>query len=143
VFDGDGFGVGLTVAPRDALSSDWPAPDGVEVRPTRLTELLSVGSRSPAGKAAELARVQRLEAQLAAYEAAVIVSFAGDRPDTDDRTVGQAGAASPDWTPVDEVPAGVSEFFVDELAAALGTSVTSASHTWALHSTLHDRLPGT
>jgi hypothetical protein len=143
VFDGDGFGVGLTVAPRDALSSDWPAPDGVEVRPTRLTELLPVGSRTPAGKAAELARVQQLKAQLAAYEAAVIVSFATNRPDTDDRTVGQPGAASPDWTPVDEVPAGVSEFFVDELAAALGTSVTSASHTWALHSTLHDRLPGT
>ena len=37
----------------------------------------------------------------------------------------------------------MSEFFVDELAAALGTSVTSASHTWTLNSTLHDRLPGT
>src|SRR5215213_5811391 len=65
------------------------------------------------------------------------------RPSGYRRPTDQPGAASPDWAPVDEVPAGVSEFFVDELAAALGTSVTSASHTWALNSTLHDRLPGT
>src|SRR3712207_300532 len=143
VFDGDGFGVGLTVAPRGPEPSDWPVPNGVEVRPTRLTELLPVGTRTPTGKAAELARVQRLKAQLAAYEAAVIVSFAADRPDSDDVPVGAPGAASPDWTPVDGGPAGISEFFVDELAAALSTSVTSASHTWTLLSTLHDRLPGT
>src|SRR5919107_5010491 len=115
MFDGSGFGVGLTVAPLDPLPSDWPVPDGVEVRPTRLTELLPVASRTPAGKAAELARVQRLKAQLAAYEAAVIVSFAADRPSSDDRPVGEPGAASPDWASVENVPHGVSEFFVDEL----------------------------
>jgi hypothetical protein len=143
VFEGDGFGVGLTVTPRDLDPACCPVPDGVEVRPTRLSELLPVSMRSAAGKAAELERVQMLKAQLAAYEAAVIVSFADDRPDTDDVPAGAPGAASPDWAPVDDAPAGVSEFFVDELAAALGTSVTSASHTWSLHSTLHDRLPGT
>jgi hypothetical protein len=143
VFDGNGFGVGLTVAPLDLLPSDWPVPEGVEVRPTRLTELLPVAARTTDGKAAELARVQRLKAQLAAYEAAVIVSFAADRPSCDDRAAGEPGAASPDWAPAEELPSGVSEFFLDELAAALGTSVTSASHTWALASTLHDRLPGT
>jgi hypothetical protein len=143
VFEGDGFGVGLTVTPRDLDPFESPAPDGVEVRPTRLTELLPVATRTPLGKAAELARVQLLKAQLAAYEAAVIVSFADDRPDTDDVPAGAPGAASPDWAPVDDPSAGVSEFFVDELAAALGTSVTSASHTWTLSATLHDRLPGT
>jgi hypothetical protein len=143
VFEGDGFGVGLTVAPLDPLPADWPVPDGVEVRPTRLTELLRVATRTPGGKAAELGRVQRLKAQLAAYEAAVIVAFAADRPSSEDRPLGKPGAASPDWASAEDLPAGVSEFFVDELAAALGTSVTSASHTWTLMSTLHDRLPGT
>jgi hypothetical protein len=143
VFDGDGFGVGLTVAPLDPVPSDWPAPDGVQRRPTRLTELMPVSARTPEGKAAELARVQRLKAQLAAYEASVIVSFAADRPATDDRPAGEPGAASPGWAPAHGHPAGASEFFVDELAAALGTSVTSAAHTWALNATVHDRLPGT
>src|SRR5919107_6277984 len=109
MFDGSGFGVGLTVAPLDPLPSDWPVPEGVEVRPTRLTELLPVATRTADGKAAELARVQRLKAQLAAYEAAVIVSFAADRPDTDDRPAGEPGAASPDWTRAEELPSGVSE----------------------------------
>ncbi len=99
MFDGDGFGMGLTVAPRDLDPVGWPVHDGVEVRPTRLTELLPVVGRTTAGRAAELARVQRLKAQLAAYEAAVIVSFAGERPDTDDRPAGAPGAASPDWAP--------------------------------------------
>ena len=62
MFDGDGFGVGLTVTPRDPDPFDRPSPDGVSVRPTRLTELLPAASRTPAGKAAELERVQMLKA---------------------------------------------------------------------------------
>ena len=144
MFDGDGFGVGLTVAPLDAgLPSEWPLPEGVRSRPSRLTEVLPPSARSRAGKAVELGRVRAVMARLHAYEAALVVGLASDVPDTDDRSIGEPGAASPDWPGVEHPSAGVSEFFVDELAAALGTSPTAAAAAWALDSTLHDRLPGT
>ena len=67
MFDGDGYGVALSVAPLDSdLSDGWPVPDGVAVRPSRLTEVLPPGARSRAGKAMELGRIERQIAQLTA-----------------------------------------------------------------------------
>ena len=125
MFDGDGFGVGLTAASLEsALPSGWPVPSGVARRPSRSTEVLPPAGRSRAGLARELGRLQAHRAQLAAYEAALVVELARHDPDPDD--LRQPG-----------------EFFVDELAAALGTSVTSAGLTWTTASTLVVRLPGT
>ncbi len=116
---GDGFGVGLTVAPLDLL----PSREGVRSRPSRLTEVLPPAGRSRDGVALELRRLQALEARLAAYKASLVVQLA----DTHDH------AAEID----------VPEFFVDELALTLGTSMTAAGATWTSSETLVRRLPGT
>jgi hypothetical protein len=68
VFEGGGFGVGLTVT---AVDCPWPddaapPPGVVAVRPSRLTEVLTVDRWADADIAAELERVQGLKAQLAA-----------------------------------------------------------------------------
>ena len=144
MFDGDGFGVGLTVTPlADPALIEGGRPVGAGWRPSRLTDLLPPDGRSRTGKAVELGRVRAMQARLQAYEAALVVSLAAESPDLDDRPAGAPGAASPDWPGVEHPAAGVSEFFVDELAAALGTSPTAAGAVWALDTTLHDRLPGT
>ncbi len=116
MFDGDGFGVGLTVAPLDVGVPPEPGR-----RPSRLTEVLPPGGRSRAGVALELRRMQGLEARIAAYKASLVVELA----DTAD--------GSPD----------AQEFFVDELAVTLGTSLTSAGSTLLSSETLVRQLPGT
>ena len=116
MFDGDGFGVGLTVAPLDAGLPPEPGR-----RPSRLTEVLPPAARSRDGLALELRRMQDLEARIAAYKASLVVQFA----DTAD--------GSPE----------AGEFFVDELAVTLGTSITSAGSLWSSSDTLVTQLPGT
>lgn len=76
-----------------------------------------MAARTAAGKAAELRRVQQVEAALAAYKLELVAGLAADRPDSVDRRPGEPGAASPDWAPGPGGPqlAGVSEFFADEL----------------------------
>src|SRR3712207_6152253 len=85
MFFGGGLGVGLTVAD--------PAPPPPEFGPPvsgspPLGDLLPVWARSPEEKAAELQRVQRLEAELAAYELELVAGFAADRPASADRQPG-------------------------------------------------------
>src|SRR5919107_5544551 len=111
MFFGGGFGVGLTVADLAPPSPEWGPP--VTAVPA-LGELLPVSARTPAEKAAELQRVQRLKAELAAYEVELVAAFAADRPACLDRRPGEPGAAAS----LDDVAAaeGVSEFFADELA---------------------------
>ena len=122
--------MGLTVAPLEAgPPSGRPVGAGVRVRPSRLTEVLPPAGRSRAGVARELGRLERLEAQLTAYRAALVVQLADTRPDP--------GTTEP--APGEEV----AEFFVDELALTLGTSMTSAGSTWTFTETLVRRLPGT
>ena len=134
MFDGDGFGVGLTVAALDAgVPSGWPLPGRVRARPSRLTEVLPPVARSRAGVALELGRVQQHRAQLAAYEAALVVQLADRHPDPDAALDGADPGIGVD----------VDEFFVDELAVTLGTSVTSAGSTWTIAETLVRQLPGT
>jgi hypothetical protein len=71
VFDGVGFGVGLTVHQLDCEpmpGGGWPVPDGgpdgVEVRPSRIGEVVPVAGRSAPQLAAELGRITVAKAQL-------------------------------------------------------------------------------
>jgi hypothetical protein len=89
VFEGGSYGVGVTVnslAPKPW--DDVPPPAGVEVHPTRLGELMPVGARTQAERAAELERVSFVEGQLAAYKAEIIAAMARDSSARDGRTSG-------------------------------------------------------
>ncbi|WP_175527165.1 HNH endonuclease signature motif containing protein [Blastococcus tunisiensis] len=147
MFDGGGFGVGMTVIPVGALpwGGDLPPADvlpaGVVARPSRLGEMLPVTSREDSSIAVELQRITRLEAQLAAYRAELVTELAVRRPDAADRQPGEPGAASPGWAPGpggEQVP-GVSEFFADELAM-IGNCSRTAATTLAEHCLLLTRV---
>ena len=144
VFEGGGYGVGLTVNPVGPLPGpDVPPPDGVQLRPARLGELMPVEARSDAEMDAELERIARVEGAIAAYKAEIVTCRARRRSSSSDRQAGQVGAASPDWAPHDEddpLP-GVSEFFPDELAMTLNCSRASASTLAEVSVTLVERLP--
>jgi len=80
VFEGGGYGVGVTV---DVLAvAPWPdaLPDGVTARPTRLGEMMPVAARTDAEIAGELQRIQQVEARLAAYTAELVAELASRRP---------------------------------------------------------------
>lgn len=104
---GGGFGVGVTAVaarpfPAEALPpgvSDpaGPLPPGMRERPARLGELMPVARRSDAELAAELQRIARAEAQLAAWKSEVVMGLAIRRPAGADPAPGQPGAASPRW----------------------------------------------
>ena len=85
MFIGVGYGVGLTVADLAPLPPEFGPP--VPSSPP-LGDLLPVYARSPEEKAAELQRVQRLEAELAAFELELVAGFAADRPASADRQPG-------------------------------------------------------
>jgi hypothetical protein len=126
MFFGGRFGVGLTVA--DLTPPEFGPP--VTAVPS-LGELLPVYARTPAEKAAELQRVQQAKAELAAYELELVAAFAADRPASLDRRPGEPGAAADADADADAeddaAPAGVSEFFADELALTLNCARASAS----------------
>ncbi|MGY1622587.1 DUF222 domain-containing protein [Geodermatophilus sp. SYSU D00965] len=136
MFGGSGFGVGLTVAPLEL-----PAGVPVDPVPVQLSDALPVHARSPEEKAAELQRLQQLEGMLAAYKLDLVAGLAADRPDTHDRRPGQPGAADAQRGPGQ--PAGVSEFFADELALVLNTSRAAASGLIDQAAALSGTLPGT
>jgi hypothetical protein len=110
VFIGGGIGVGLTVT-----DVELPLVASPGTAFPSLGELLPVYARSPEEKALELQRVQRLKAELAAYELELVAAFAADRPAALDRQPGEPGAT----TARDAAPEGVSELFADELALTL------------------------
>jgi hypothetical protein len=120
MFFGGGFGVGLTVA--DLTPPAFGPP--ITSVPS-LGEVLPVHARTAEEKAAELQRVQRLKAELAAYELELVAAFAADRPASLDRQPGEPGAAADAGD--DAAPDGVSEFFPDELALTLNCARASAS----------------
>jgi uncharacterized protein DUF222 len=136
VFIGGGFGVGLTVADLAPLPPEFGPP--VTAVPS-LGELLPVHARTAAEKAAELRRVQQLEASLAAYKLELVAAFAADRPAAADRQPGEPGTAADageDAVPGGPAPEGVSEFFPDELALTLNcaraTATTLTEHALTL-----------
>ncbi|WP_419751232.1 DUF222 domain-containing protein [Geodermatophilus sp. CPCC 206100] len=111
--------------------------------PVQLADALPVHIRSAAEKVEELRRLQQLKAMLAAYELDLVAGLAGDRPDTFDREPGRPGAAASDGVPGPGAPAGVSEFFADELALVLATSRAAATTLIDQATTLTERLPAT
>jgi hypothetical protein len=123
----EGYGVGLTVTP---LGPDVPGPAAapdVVARPSRLTEVLPVDEWSAAEQAMELARIQALKSVLAAYEAAVVIGLARNRPHS-----GVDGDGP--------IPA-TDEFFVDELAVVANSTMRSAARLAGDSYVLVDRLP--
>ncbi|MGY1594216.1 hypothetical protein ACI79D_19735 [Geodermatophilus sp. SYSU D00708] len=89
MFGGGGFGVGLTVAPLEL-----PAGVPVDAVPVQLSDASPVHARTAEEKAAELQRLQQLEAMLAAYELDLVAGLTADRPDSFDRKPGRPGAAA-------------------------------------------------
>ncbi|MSW65228.1 MAG: DUF222 domain-containing protein, partial [Actinobacteria bacterium] len=116
------LGVGLAVA------VVGPRPEPVVDRPSRLSEVLDPAWLDDVACAGEMVSVNRLRAALDAYEVGVVARLADLRPDFWELTDTPGGPAE-GWSPVREF-VGVSEFFVDEVAAVLGISRTRA-HTVA------------
>jgi hypothetical protein len=123
----EGYGVGLTVTPLGLHEPASAGPEGVVARPSRLTEVLPVGEWSAAEQAMELERIQQLTSMLAAYEAAVVMGFAGNRP--------PSGVAADGPIP------GTDEFFVEELAAVANVTTRSAGRLAGNSYVLVERLP--
>ena len=133
-----GWGVGLTVTDLGGPSTaDWPVPQGVVDRPSRLSEVLPVAVRSDAEMALELGRIVAVEAALAAYKTELVMGLAGHRPDALDPAPGQPGAGGNAGGPIP----GTSEFFVDELALVLNGSARSAARLARDAYVLTERLP--
>ena len=133
----EGYGVGLAVRPRGLDAAPSVGPPGVEVRPSRLTEVLPVAAWSAVEQATELQRIQVLKGVLAAYEASVVMAFAAHSAGTLDPQPGEAGRGVNSGSPIP----GTSEFFVSELASVINASDRSAG-ILATHSyVLVERLP--
>jgi hypothetical protein len=142
VFEGGGYGVGVTVVPLEPMPwLEVPPPPGVEVHPTRLGELMPVGARTRSELAAELERVGVVEGQLAAYKTEIVAAMARLSSDADDPQSGEPGAASPRWSSGENLLPEVSEFFPDELGQVLRCSRAAATTQAEVALTLVERLP--
>ena len=144
VFEGGGFGVGLTVS--QVRSSSWPSevlPPGVRSHPTRLGELMPVASRDDAQLADEIRRANDADSRLWAYRVEMIATLAARRRDDRDRAPGHGGAASSGWGYPGAGQEGLSEFFADELALILDCSRAEATRLTAAALTLAHRLQDT
>src|SRR3954466_3897665 len=92
--------------------------------------------------AAWLQLIQRQRARAAAEEAEFILRLAALCPDTEDPPPDHPGARKTSWRTGREFP-GVSEFFLDELAAVLGVGRGTAAHKAARAFTWRESLPAT
>src|SRR4051812_15426873 len=93
--------------------------------------------------AARLQLIQRQRARAAAEEAEFILRLAELSPDVDDPPPDHPGARKSYWRSARSEFAGVSEFFVDELAMVLGVGRGTAAHKAARAFTWRDKLPAT
>jgi len=145
MFQGSGFGVGLTVNQLDVPG--WPGGELVPAdpawHPTRLGELMPVAARSGAALAEETRRANIADSRLWAYRVELIVELAYRRRDDRDRPAGTRGAASPSWSGRGSLPEGVSEFFPDEVAMIMNCSRGEATTLTAVAWTLRHQLPDT
>src|SRR3954470_23614038 len=93
--------------------------------------------------AARLELLRRKRARDAAEEAEFILRFAELCPDAEDPPPDHPGAKKTYWRTARSEFAGVSEFFVDELAMVLGVGRGTAAHKAARAFTWRDKLPVT
>jgi Domain of unknown function (DUF222) len=144
VFEGDGFGVGLTVHQLDAPGL---APDQALVasgrRPARLAEMMPVASRGPAGLGLEMRRANLADAQLWAYRVELVTQLALSRRADRDRPADLPGAKVPGWTETSWVLEPYSEFLADEVALINNCSRGEATRFLAAALTLGHRLRDT
>jgi hypothetical protein len=91
--------------------------------------------------AARLQLIQRQRSRAAAEEAEFILRLAELSPDVDDPPSDHPGAAKSYWLSARSEFPGVSEFFVDELAAVLGVGRGTAAHKATRAFTWRDSLP--
>lgn len=145
MFEGSGFGVGLTVT--QLGPSSWPSAEVVSPdpswHPTRLGELMPVRARSDAALAEEIRRANIADSRLWAYRVEMIVQLAERRRDDRDRPAGTPGAASATWAGPRHLPEGVSEFLPDEVALIMNCSRVEATKLIAVAWTLFHQLPET
>src|SRR4051812_47469107 len=92
--------------------------------------------------AARLQLIQRQRSRAAAEEAEFILRLAALCPDVDDPPPDHPGARKSYWLSARSEFPGVSEFFVDELAAVLGVGRGTAAHKATRAFTWRDSLPG-
>ena len=97
VFEGDGFGVGLTINQLGvpAVPGGELVPADADWHPTRLGELMPVAARDDAGLGEEMRRANIADSRLWAYRLELVAQLAVRRRDDRDRAPGQPGAASP------------------------------------------------
>src|SRR4051812_38358385 len=93
--------------------------------------------------AARLQLIQQQRSRAAAEEAEFILRLAALCPDADDPPPDHPGAAKSYWRSARSEFPGVSEFFLDELAAVLGVGRGTAAHKATRAFTWRDRLPAT
>lgn len=144
MFEGDGFGVGLTVHQLDApgLTSDaGRVPSGR--RPARLGEVMPVSARGPAGLGLEMRRANVAEAQLWAYRAEMVTQLAFSRRADCDRPQGTPGAKVPGWAQSCWVLESFSDFLPDEVALIMNCSRGEATRFLSVSLTLTHRLADT
>jgi hypothetical protein len=87
--------------------------------------------------------IGRQRSRAAAEEAEVILRLAALCPDEDDPPPDHPGAAKTYWRSARSEFPGVSEFFLDELAAVLGVGRGTAAHKATRAFTWRDSLPAT
>src|SRR4051794_9094944 len=104
----------------------------------------SAAARPPKERtAAWLQVIQRQRSRATAEEAEFILRLAALCPDEDDPPPDHPGAAKTYWRSARSEFPGVSEFFLDELAAVLGVGRGTAAHKAARAFTWRDSLPAT
>lgn len=144
MFEGDGFGVGLTV---HQLATPGLAPDPALAaagrRPMRLAELMPVTARGPAGLGLEIRRANAADAQLWAYRVEMVTQLAFSRRADRDRPADRPGAAVPGWAESSWVLEGFSQFLPDEVALINNCSRGEATRFLTVALTLTHRLPDT
>jgi hypothetical protein len=139
VFEGSGFGVGLTVNQLGVPGY----PGDPERHPIRLGQLMPVAARGDAGLAEEMRRANIADSRLWAYRVEMVVELAYRRRADRDRPAGTPGAASRSWAGAGPLPEGLSEFLPDEVAMIMNCSRGEATGLITVAWTLRHRLPDT
>jgi hypothetical protein len=145
MFEGEGFGVGLTIDQLDVPLCPGTdlVPAGVDRHPTRLGELMPVAARDDVGLGEEIRRANIADSRLWAYRLELVAQLAARRRDDRDRDPGRPGAAAPGWTTASWVLDGFSEFLSDEVALIMNCSRADATKLTEVALMLVHRLPDT